>query len=88
MDFALALMNEHGVLPRTVAAVTKVHHRRALMTLADRSPKTEAIFTATYDAPLTDERRSKELRYFADFVRRGIDPLVRTHSGWGRTFNH
>lgn len=88
VDFALALMNEHGVIPRTVAAVAKVHHRRALVMLADRSPETEAIFTATYAAPLTDERRSKELRYFADFVRRGIDPLTRTRSGWQRTSHH
>lgn len=74
VDFALALLDKHGVIPRTVAAVAKIYHRRALLALADRSPKTDVIFTATYDVPLTDQRRSKELRYYSDFVRRGVDP--------------
>ncbi len=88
VDFALALMGSHGIVPRTVAVVAKAHHRRALITLADRSPLTDTIFAATYELPLTDERRSKELDYFSDFMRRGIDPLVRTSAGWRRTSPH
>lgn len=85
VDFALEVIAAHGITPRAVAAVAKVHHRRALITLAHHSAETHTIFSATYPAPLTDERRAKELAYFAGFRRNGVDCLRRTPAGWGRT---
>ena len=85
---------------RTVLAVVKWFHRRALVTLAHHVPTIQRIFAATYEPydPVTDklllrstwERTSplsveRETRYMRSMIAGGFDPLVRDTSGWVRS---
>jgi uncharacterized SAM-binding protein YcdF (DUF218 family) len=85
---------------RTVLAVVKWFHRRALVTLAHHVPTIERIFAATYEPydPVTGklllrttwERTSplsvaRETNYMRAMIAAGFDPLVRDTSGWVRS---
>ena len=85
---------------RTVLAVVKWFHRRALVTLAHHVPAIERIFASTYEPfdPVTGklllrttwERTSplsvaQETKYMRSMIAAGFDPLVRDTSGWVRS---
>jgi len=85
---------------RSVIAVVKWYHRRALVTLARHAPSIERIYAADYEPFNTDRRialsrsnwrdscpRSveRERQYMDDFVAAGVDVLARTGAGWVRT---
>ncbi len=85
---------------RTVLAVVKWFHRRALVTLAHHVPTIERIFAATYEPfdPVTGKlllrttwaRTSpvsvaQETSYMRSMIARGFDPLVRDAPGWIRS---
>lgn len=83
--FALEALAQREIIPRTVIAVVKEHHRRALVTLAHQGPSIETIYSATYPAPISDERLQKEALHFERLDTEGVDLLVRTNEGWRRT---
>ena len=87
---------------RTVLAVVKWFHRRALVTLAHHAPTIERIFAATYEPydPVTGKRLlrttwertsplsvARETKYMRSMIAGGFDPLVRDTSGWVRSAN-
>lgn len=83
VDFGLALLDEP---PRTVLAVVKRHHRRALLLLAHACPTIERICVAAYDPPdFGDDRERREHEAVARLVADGLDPLVRDEPGWVRS---
>ena len=83
VDLGLALLDEP---PRTVLAVVKRHHRRALLLLADAEPAIERICVAAYDqADVTADRLHRERERVARLIADGVDPLVRDEPGWVRT---
>lgn len=100
VTMALPLVHERVPELRTVIAVVKWFHRRALVTLAGHAPSVERIFAAAYEPydPVTGkillrstwERSSprsvrQETRYMRALLEGGVDPLRRDGSGWVRT---
>lgn len=85
---------------RSVIAVVKWFHRRALVNLAAHIPHLERIYAADYE-PFNTQRRialsrqnwtnscprsvHRETRYMRDLTANGFDVLQRTGSGWLRT---
>lgn len=85
---------------RTVLAVVKWYHRRALVLLAKEMPSIERIYAADYD-PFNTLRRislsrnnwqescaksvARERDYMANFTADGTDVLTRTNEGWIRS---
>jgi hypothetical protein len=85
---------------RSVIAVVKWYHRRALVTLARHAPRIERIFAADYE-PFNAERRivlsrhnwadsaprsvERETRYMRELAADGFDLLHRADPGWVRT---
>lgn len=83
VDFGLDLLGDR---PRTVLAVVKRHHRRALLLLADAAPSIERICVAAYDqADVTADRLRREHERVAELLAAGVDPLVLDEPGWVRT---
>jgi uncharacterized SAM-binding protein YcdF (DUF218 family) len=85
---------------RSVIAVVKWYHRRALVHLADEVPSIERIFTAAYEPfdALTrrgmtrarweetlPERVPRETSYLRRMAAEGKDLLRRTEAGWVRS---
>lgn len=100
VTLALPLIEQRIGSPRSVIAVVKWYHRRALVTLARHAPSIERIYAADYEPFNTDRRialsrsnwrdscpRSveRERQYMDDFVAAGVDVLARTGAGWVRT---
>ncbi len=100
VTMALPLVQERVSQLRTVIAVVKWFHRRALVTLAHHAPSVERLFAAAYEPydPVTGKllRRStwettsprsvaQETRYMRALIARGFDPLARDGRGWART---
>jgi len=83
--FAVPLIEERQPRLRSVIAVVKRSHRRALINLARYAPSIERIYAVDYDAGLGAERVNKELRYICELVGAGIDPLVADGKGWRRS---
>jgi len=83
--FALPLIEGRHLQPRTVIAVVKRHHRRALITLARHVPSIERIYAVDYDGGVTAARADKEHRYVRSLIADGYDPLVADGHGWRRT---
>jgi hypothetical protein len=85
---------------RSVIAVVKWFHRRALVALAAHAPHIERIYAAAYE-PFNAERRivlsrqnwadscprsvRRETRYMRELGVGGVDLLQRTGAGWIRT---
>ncbi|HET7486956.1 MAG TPA: YdcF family protein [Acidimicrobiales bacterium] len=98
--FALPLVEQRIGSPRSVIAVVKWYHRRALVTLARHALSVERIYAADYE-PFNAERRialsrsnwrdscprsvERERNYMNGLVASGVDVLARTHEGWIRT---
>lgn len=95
---ALPLVLERRSDLRTVIAVVKWFHRRALLTLAHHAPSIERIFAATYEPfdPVTGklllrstwEQTSprsveRETRYMRALVASGVDLLTHAPDGGG-----
>lgn len=85
---------------RSVIAVVKWYHRRALVTLAAHAPNIERIYAADYEPFNADSRIvlgrrnwaefspgtvERETRYMRGLAASGFDLLQRTDSGWVRT---
>ncbi|WP_166979645.1 YdcF family protein [Paramicrobacterium fandaimingii] len=96
---ALPLLNQLGSI-RSVIAVVKWFHRRALITLAQQIPSLERIYAADYEPFDLDsrstlsrstwqtsclERVDRETQYLRSLRDEGTDLLTRTNSGWTRT---
>lgn len=71
--------------PKSLIAVVKRSHRRALILLAHHLASVDRIYAVAYDAPLRGDRLDRELRYVADLVSQGADALVADGRGWRRT---
>lgn len=100
VKLALPLIEERIGSPRSVIAVVKWYHRRALVTLARLAPTVERIYAADYE-PFNTERHvalsrsnwrdscprsvERERKYMNDFLTSGVDVLARTDEGWIRT---
>jgi hypothetical protein len=85
---------------RSVIAVVKWYHRRALVTMARHAPHIERIYAADYE-PFNAERRivlgrhnwadsvprsvARETRYMRGLSADGFDLLQRSDAGWVRT---
>jgi uncharacterized SAM-binding protein YcdF (DUF218 family) len=98
--FAAPLIESRIGQVRTVLAVVKWYHRRALVLLAKQMPSIERIYAADYD-PFNTVRRislsrsnwqescaksvARERDYMASFVAEGTDVLTRTDAGWVRS---
>lgn len=96
VTLALPLMGK----PRSVIAVVKWNHRRALVTLAAHAPWIERIYAADYEpydavgrvylsrsnwrATYAD-RVERETRYLLEMRTAGFDLLRRTDAGWVRS---
>ncbi len=100
VTMALPLLRQRLSDVRTVIAVVKWFHRRALVTLARHSSSVERIYAATYEPfdPLTGKllQRStwdrtsprsvaRETAFMRALVATGVDPLTRDGRGWVRT---
>lgn len=83
--FALPLIEQRCPKPRSVIAVVKSNHRRALVTLAQHAPSVDRIYAADYAPVSKPERIDKELRYMSDLLAAGVDLLVADGSGWRRS---
>lgn len=99
VDHALPLLATLGQV-RTLIAVVKWYHRRALVTLAERMPSLERIYAADYEPfnpstragharatwPRTSPKNvAKEVAYLEAMRADGIDLLSRTAAGWVRS---
>lgn len=84
--FALPLLERRCPNPRSVIAVVKKNHRRALITLAQHVRSIERIYSASYDTAVNLDRIDKERRYMRDALASGIDPLVADGAGWRRSW--
>lgn len=82
--FALAVLAELPP-PRTVIAVVKRHHRRALVTLALHVPSIERLYAVDYPAETRPGRIETEVRHMRALRGRGIDVLVADGEGWRRS---
>lgn len=100
VTFALPLIEQAVGAPRSVIAVVKWYHRRALVTLCQHAPSVERVFAADYEPFNTDRRLAlsranwrdacpqsveREMKYMAEFAQAGIDRLARTDRGWVRS---
>ena len=83
--FALPLIEERRPNPRSVIAVVKSSHRRALITLAHYAPSIGRIYAVAYEVEVGAERIAKEHRHVRELVGAGVDPLVADGQGWSRT---
>lgn len=99
VSFALPLIEQAVGTPRSVIAVVKWYHRRALVTLSQHAPSLERIDAADYEPFNTDrcialsrsnwrdscpQSVEREMKYMAEFASRGTDVLARTERGWVR----
>jgi uncharacterized SAM-binding protein YcdF (DUF218 family) len=100
VTMALPLLRDRVGDVRTVLAVVKWFHRRALVTLARHIPSVERIYAAAYEPhdPVTGKvllrstwqttsprSVARELAFMRSLVAGGFDPLVRTDDGWVRS---
>jgi hypothetical protein len=91
VQYALPLIEERcGELPKTVIAVVKRFHRRALIVMARYMPTVERIYAVDYEpdvtlAPPSPDRTEREAVYFESMASEGVDLLVADGNGWRRT---
>jgi uncharacterized SAM-binding protein YcdF (DUF218 family) len=84
--FALPLIEARIGPPRSVIAVVKRHHRRALITMARLAPTIERFFVADYQPEaVTRDRLERELEYIRELIAQRVDPLVTDGNGWRRS---
>lgn len=83
--FALPLIEQRCPKPRSVIAVVKRNHRRALVTLARHTPSLQRIYAVDYAPVASPDRTDKELRYMRDLRAAGFDLLIADGSGWRRS---
>lgn len=83
--FALPLIAQRHPNPRTVIAVVKRNHRRALVLLARHVPSLEQIFAVDYEVEARPGRVEKERRYLRELAAGGADLLVVSGHGWRRS---
>ena len=99
VSLAVPLLEQIGP-PRSLIAVVKWFHRRAVIALADQVPTLQRIYAADYEpfnwntreglARATwrsscQERVAKEVDYLTKLRDNGTDLLQRTPQGWTRT---
>jgi DUF218 domain len=100
VTMALPLIADSVSNVRSVIAVVKWCHRRAVVTLAAHAPWIERIYAADYEPfnaqkrvaatrsnwqDTYQERVERETRYMQERASNGLDLLKRTDSGWIRT---
>lgn len=99
VDFASDLLRQTGRPVRSIIAVVKWYHRRALLITANRMPEVERIFAVDYEPydPVTglgvsrsgwrtgSVSLARETAYMRDLIAQGWDPLQRGGLGWVRT---
>ena len=86
VQFALPPIEARIGPPRSVIAVVKWHHRRALVTLARYAPTIERLYAAAYQPDsVTQDRLEREAEYMRELTAQGIDPLVADGHGWRRS---
>lgn len=98
VTMALPLVRERVPDLRTVIAVVKWFHRRALVTLAANAPSVERVFSAAYEPfdPMTGKRLrrstwertsprsvARETQFMRALIASGFDPLTRAGDGRG-----
>ena len=83
--FALPLIEQRCPSPRSVIAVVKRNHRRALVTLARHAPSLDRIYVTDYAPAASPDRTDKELRHMRDLSAAGFDLLIADGTGWRRS---
>lgn len=73
VTFALPLIEEAIGMPRSVIAVVKWYHRRALVTLGQHWPSVERIYAADYEPFNTDRRMALSRSSWRDSCPRSVE---------------